>query len=246
MQIQVIGSSSSGNCYILKTATGSLMLECGVNFQKIKKALGFDLRDVKACIITHEHKDHSKAVSDVMAAGIDVWMSNGTADALDLKGYRLNRIQKDGFHLIGDFTIIPFDTQHDCREPLGFLIIYRPTGETLLFATDTYYIRYKFPGINYILIECNYIPDILKANVEYGIVDEFRKNRLLTSHFSLDNVLEFIKANDMSKVKKIILMHLSDQNSDAVRMIKEIQYQSQRPTLVAEPGMIIDLVKAPF
>lgn len=246
MQLQVIGSSSKGNCYVLKTATGSLLLECGVPMDKIKKALNFDLSGIVGTLVSHEHKDHCKAVSDVMAAGIDVFASHGTFKTLNLSGHRINSMAELQSFCIGDFSIIPFDTQHDATNPFGFLITYKPTGEILLFATDTYYIKYHFDNLNYILVECNYIPDILQANVEAGIVDQRRKDRLLSSHFSLPNVLGFIKANDMSQVKKIILMHLSDDNSNAARMVAEVQNQSQRSTVVAEPGMIIDLVKCPF
>jgi len=77
-------------------------------------------------------------------------------------------------------------------------------------------------------------------------VDYTHRNRLIKSHFSLDNVKTFLKANDMSTVKKIILLHLSDQNSDAKRMMVEIQDITRRPVIIAEPGPAIQLEKAPF
>jgi phosphoribosyl 1,2-cyclic phosphodiesterase len=47
--------------------------------------------------------------------------------------------------------------------------------------------------------------------------------RLVNSHFSLENVLEFLKANDTNKLKEIYLMHLSDKNSDAELFKNEIE-----------------------
>ena len=42
----------------------------------------------------------------------------------------------------------------------------------MLFATDTYYLKYNFEGLNHIFIECNYAKDILNNNVELGIINK--------------------------------------------------------------------------
>lgn len=55
MKLKVIGSSSKGNAYILETETGILILDAGVPFREIQKALDFDLERIKGCLITHEH-----------------------------------------------------------------------------------------------------------------------------------------------------------------------------------------------
>jgi phosphoribosyl 1,2-cyclic phosphodiesterase len=246
MKVKVIGSSSKGNCYILETPTGSLILECGVSFKEIQKAMDFDLSRVEGVLITHEHADHSKAAVDVMKAGIDVYTSLGTAEVLQLTGHRVHTVREADQIKVGDFIILAFATQHDAAEPFGYLIQYIPTREKLLFATDTYYIRYKFQRLNYILVECNYIKGILDNNIASGSVAEGMKKRLLESHFSLDNVKGFIRANDMTTVRKIVLIHLSDGNSDARRMVNEIQELSGVDTEVAEPGKEIELNLYPY
>lgn len=73
--IKVLASGSTGNAYIIQAEEEILLLECGINFKEIKQGLDFDLSKVKGCLITHEHKDHSKAIKDVLAAGIDIYMS---------------------------------------------------------------------------------------------------------------------------------------------------------------------------
>jgi len=176
--------------------------------------------------------DHSKAVKDIMRAGIDCYMSRGTAEALGISGHRLNIIKAKQQFRIGTWTILPFETQHDAAEPLGFLLA-NQEREKLLYATDTYYIRYRFPGLTHIMVECNYSMDILRANVDAGLVEPALKNRILKSHFSLENVKEFLKANDLSKVQEIWLLHLSDGNSDAERFKREVQAISGKPTYIA-------------
>ena len=166
--------------------------------------------------------DHSKAVKDIMRAGIDCYISAGTVEALGLSGHRLNIIKAKQQFRIGTWTALPFDTQHDAAEPLGFLLA-NQAGDKLLYATDTYYIRYKFHGLTHIMVECNYSLDILKRNVEAGAVPKELKSRILKSHFSLENVKKFLLVNDLSKVQEIWLLHLSDNNSNAERFKREIQ-----------------------
>jgi len=246
MKLKVIGSSSKGNSYILETPTGSLILDCGVRFKEIQRALDFDLSSVCGCLVTHEHQDHSKGVKDVMKAGIDTYMTLDTAIAINAEGHRMELVKVGSQFNMGDFRVLPFPTEHDCPGAVGYLIQYKPTGEKLLFATDTFFIRHRFSGLNYIVIECNYCLDILKSNVEAGRIPESLKNRILESHFSLDNLKAFLKANDLSQVKKIVLIHLSDSNSNAAQMISEVHELTRKDTVIAEPGKVIELEMCPF
>lgn len=235
IDIQVLASSSRGNCYRITDGSTPLLLEAGIQFKDIQRGLNFRVSDIVGVLISHEHKDHSKAIADVMKAGIDCYMSLGTAEALNISGHRVKTITPlQQFH-IGTWTILPFETQHDAKEPVGFLLV-NQAGEKLLFATDTYYVRYKFVGLTHIMVECNYSLDILRANVEDSLVDEAQKNRLLQSHFSLANVKEFLRSNDLSQVREIHLLHLSDGNSDADRFKREIQELTGKPVYVASRG----------
>jgi len=232
MDIKVLASSSSGNCYRISDGHTVLLLECGISIQRIREGLGFRLSEIDGCLISHSHKDHCKAVGDVIKAGIDIYLSQGTKAALGVEGHRVKAVKALEQFSIGTFTILPFDTQHDAQEPLGYLIYSKVTGEKLLFATDTYYIKYKFQGLTHIMVECNYASDILYDNITKGLVPEGLKNRLLKSHFSLDNVKNFLLANDLSKVKGVYLMHLSSGNSDAGRFKREIQEITGRQVFI--------------
>lgn len=246
MRLKVLGSSSSGNCYILSTPTGSLVVEAGLPWREIQKGLGFDLFSVDGCLISHSHADHSKAVKDLIKAGIDIYTSKGTAQSLGISGHRVNLLTVKTKVAIDDFIVMPFETEHDADDSLGFLIQYKPTGEKLLFVTDSYYCKYKFRGLNYIMIECNYIKETLDWNIENGYINEAMKPRLLQSHFSLEHVKEFLKANDLSQCRKIILLHLSYSNSDAKRMVQEITELTGIETVVADAGLELELEMYPY
>ncbi len=241
MIIKIFGSSSSSNCYLLQADDGeTLIVECGVDFKEVKKALNFDLKNIVGCLVTHEHKDHSGYVQKLLEAGINCYMSKGTKEALSLNHHRVNILGEFAKITIGGYKVMAFDTKHDCRQPVGFLIHHKEMG-LMLFATDTYYLKYNFEGLNHIFIECNYAKDILNNNVELGVINKTLKNRTLKSHFELENVKGFLKINDISSVRNICLLHLSDRNSDAERFRREIEELTGKNVVVADNGVEIDL-----
>lgn len=246
MQLHVINSNSAGNAYVLANESEALLLECGVAFSAIKKALRFDLRKVVGALVTHEHNDHSKSMFDVMNAGIDVYASPGThrAKGTDTHHRAIGVRAGDQFQ-VGGFSVRPFDVQHDCAEPLGFLIHHPNTG-TILFLTDSYYTKYRFKNLNHLIIEANYCEDIIYRKVSEGASPKFLKDRVLQSHMSLQTCKEMLAANDLSKVMNIVLIHLSDGNSDADRFKREVEESTGKRVYVAGPGLTIDMNLSPF
>lgn len=232
IEIKPLGSSSAGNAYHITDGYTDLLLEAGIRYKDIQRALNFQTTKIAGCLISHEHGDHCKAVADIVKAGIDVYASQGTLDALGLSSHRAKRIRAKQQFRIGTWTILPFDVQHDVAEPLGFLLA-NQAGEKLVFITDSYYCRYKFPGLTHIMLECNYSMQILDQNIESGRVPAVMKKRLLRSHFSLENAKDFLLANDLSKVQEIWLLHLSDNNSDEGLFKREIQELTGKPVFVA-------------
>ena len=247
IRLTVLGSSSSGNCYLIETEDSEkLILDAGVNFKIVQKELKFNFNGINGILITHEHMDHLKYATNFANYGINIYASKGTVETQNLKGHRFKVIKALKQFEIGNFIILPFDTEHDAVEPLGFLIQYKPTGEKLIYATDTYYIKYKFNKLNYLLIECNYNDEIVKENIRNGVINKARYTRLLESHFSLKNVLKFLKANDLSYAKEIVLCHLSDANSNQEIMQREVFQTTNIRTTIARPGLTLDLKLYPF
>lgn len=230
--ITPLASGSRGNCYHITDGSSPLLLEAGIPFKEIQQKTGFKVSSLAGCLVSHEHQDHCKAVKDLLKAGIEVWMSVGTKEALKISGHRLRPLAPLINYGIGAWTVKPFEVQHDAAEPLGFLLA-NQTGEKLLYLTDTYYCKYKFVGITHLMIECNHSYEILNENVSRGVLPPAMKKRLIRSHFSLENVKEFLKANDLSKVQEIWLIHMSDGNSNAEQFKREIQELTGKPVYVA-------------
>lgn len=247
MTLQILGSSSSGNCYLFKASTGEvLMVECGVSFKDIQKALNFDISRVVGCLVSHEHQDHAKQAGKCLESGIDCYMSGGTAESLGIAdARRVHMMQEFETVTLGGFTCKPFATEHDAAEPFGFLI-HHPESGWVLFATDTYFLQYTFGGLNNILIECNYRKDILEANVRSGKLPEKVRQRTLRSHCSFDTCRDILRANDLTAVNNIILIHLSDGNSNEREFREGIAEATGKTVFAAEPGMTIKFDKTPL
>ncbi len=245
MNLKVVNTGSVGNCYLFEGEEETLIVELGVNFSIIKQALNFNLRKVVGAIVTHEHKDHSKAIADAANAGIDVYASAGTFRALKLKNHRLHEVQANKVFNVGSFRILPFDVKHDCEQPLGFIINHHECGN-VLFITDSYYVPHTFKNINNILIEANYSQEILDRKASEGTIHNFVKDRVIQSHMSLATCIQLLKVNDLKEVNQIVLIHLSDSNSDAKQFKKEVQAATTKSVVVAEKGLNISLNKTPF
>ena len=248
MILKVLGSGSSGNCYLLQNKNECLIIEAGINIKKLKIALDFDLSKVVGCIISHEHQDHAKEITSIQSIGINCYLSEGTAKAAVKStnhNPRTNIIKHGQSFTAGNFKILPFDIRHDAAEPLGFLI-YHPDCGKVLFITDSKYCDYRFNGLNNIIIEANYSNEIINSKYTAQNNKLFLRNRILDSHLSIENCIELLKSNDLTKINNIILIHLSDNNSNEVDFVKQIEDLTAKTVISANQGMEIPFCKSPF
>jgi len=229
---------------VLSAGDESIILDAGKAVREVMPHVP-DFRKISGCLIGHEHKDHAAAWEDFCLRGIPVIMSRGTYDALSDRralNFFQPMIVRAGKRLpLGNFTVLPFEVQHDAAEPLGYLIKYEPTGETILYATDTYYLRYTFPGINYWIVECNYCEEMIDEET-----DAVLRNRLKESHMSLRRLVDALAANDLTETAKIVLVHLSDSRSNEKRMVSKIQDTFGIDTEAAAAGVGFRLDRTPF
>lgn len=218
-----ISSSSKGNAYLVEsTGAPPLLLEAGLPFRKLRERLGFRLSGLAGCLVSHEHMDHAQGVKDLLKAGVECFMSNGTSGSLGVSlHHRTNMVMAGVPRRIGEWDILPFSLDHDATEPLGFFISFE--ADSLLFVPDTAGVKERFLGATIVAIECNHIGDVLDENVRSGRVDSALADRIRKSHLSLESLVAMLKTMDLSRCRQIYLLHLSDNNSDEYRMKKEVQ-----------------------
>lgn len=217
MKFEALASSSAGNAYVVSDQETRVLLECGISHNKLQKLSGFSLSEFQACLVSHEHKDHAKAVVELISRGMAVYMSPGTAAALETEGVEL--IEHMEQFNVGSLDIVPFTTFHDAKEPLGFLIKSRVDGDVLAFATDTVNLRYKFPGLNILAIEANYDKTILERCEK---MPEKVRYRIANAHMEIDTLCDYLRGLDLSQCREIHLLHLSDATSHEGHFINKV------------------------
>ena len=55
MLLKCVASGSSGNTYLLMSDTEMLVLDAGIRFLEVKKAIDFKVSKIVGCIVSHEH-----------------------------------------------------------------------------------------------------------------------------------------------------------------------------------------------
>ena len=247
MNLQVIASGSKGNCYVLDDGNRQLMIECGVSINAIKAALDFDFSRVDGCLVTHSHQDHCKAASDLCKLGVNIYSSSGTLHEIGLDNHHRAIALNPEVSRIGAFKspwrTLPFAIKHDTSEPFGFFITNNANREKFIFLTDAAYSPFAFTEIDYLLVECNHDYDSLNDSVETDAISDAHRLRVMTNHFSLENCVEFAKvcAKYSPALRRVVLLHTSDQNADVNKMIKTMQEKTGIVTEVAIGGKTIEL-----
>lgn len=217
MRFKALASSSAGNAYLVSDGDTHILIECGLPYRNLNKLTDYKLSELAGCLVSHEHKDHAKSVPDLIKDGMNVYMSEGTAEALETELVQL--IEAGEQFTIGSLDIVPFATFHDAKEPLGFLIKSRSDSDILAFATDTVNLRYKFPGLNILAIEANYDTAILERCTK--LPDKVRR-RITNTHMEIDTLCDYLKSLDLSECREIYLLHLSDAASHAEKFYEKI------------------------
>lgn len=245
MRLNVLGSDSNGNCYVLQNDKEALIIEAGVRFSEVKKVLKWQLSKVVGAVITHEHNDHAKYARDFVSNGITVLAlpSVFKAKGIDSLSFR-KEIEPMHGYIVGGFKVFAMPVCHDVP-CVGFIIEHEDMGR-MLFVTDTMMLEYRVPGLNHILLEANYAEDILDAKIEAGSVPMSMKPRLIHSHMEIETTKGILRANDLSGVNEIVLIHLSNGNSDERRFVREVQEASGKPVYAAVAGLELNLSINPY
>lgn len=245
MKLKVLGSSSSGNGYILEGEKETLLIEAGVPVSLVRKRVE-DFRTIVGCLVSHRHGDHAKYIADYEKAGIrvyapyDVWEHIDPQTAPYRRKFTLNNCEtKLG---IGHFHVIPVQANHDVP-CLSFFIEHREIGN-LVFITDSNDLGYVCKDTNHLLIECNWSEELLQQAISEGRTLPFVAYRVRKTHMGLEDAVNYIRKDvSMDTLREIVLLHLSHENSDPALFTETMVDAFHKPTFVAAEGLEVDLMK---
>lgn len=229
MILKTVATGSSGNCHLLIADSGeTLILDCGVPIKEIKKGLGWNIKKVVGVLCTHQHLDHSRSVKDFNDIGIPV--------CTPYVALLMNQFLQNSYFSVRTFDLTTADgkwthTNGDGSEcPCYGFWIQHPEMGTMIYATDTELIKWRFKNVNHILLGVNYDPELLSG-------DEAKKNHVVRGHMSIDTACDFVRANASDQLQNIIMCHLSKENADAGKFIEKMQKAVPWANVdVAEPG----------
>lgn len=228
MTIEIFASSSDGNCSYIEKPSTNIIIDCGLKIQDMKRCLNHSLSSIDGCLISHSHKDHCKSAKHLLQHGVNIYCTRETADEIGIQGHRVRIIEPSKSFSLKDWTIKPFKLKHDVMN-VGFLMQYK-NEEKGIYITDTPYTSYKFPALDFIIIECNYVlKDFDQSNI-----NSYLKKRIISNHMSMESLVKMLKNNNLSRLKEIHLIHLSSTNSHENKIKSEIQSITGIPVYVAK------------
>lgn len=199
-KIKIIGSGSSGNCIAIYNNIGEyILLDVGLPYEDIMKALDHELDKCVCVLVSHNHKDHSKSLDKFIKYGVHCFANddvcNNHAGCSSLRNVRE----------IGGFKIQTFGLKHNV-ENNAFVV--DSDGLRYLYVTDTIFVPKIVRNVNYAIIEANYDDDYI---VDNAVNNNFSQS-MHYNHQSLDRCCEYLKKIYSKSLNGIILHHLSDSN----------------------------------
>lgn len=221
LSFQIIGSSSSGNCAVLRSPNCTVLIDAGFSGKRIKDglaSLGLSLRDVDAVFLTHEHADHC---AGMRALGneehLSFFANRLTAEGVERKFSRRFPWQ---FFETGttfeycDLRVSAFQIPHDTNDPVGFVFACGETAgttEKLAWVTDcgkiTNPVRRAVADVNALVLESNYDEKMLDASARP--VDLKARIRGTHGHLSNDAAAAFLSEYENPRLERLFFAHVS-------------------------------------
>lgn len=248
MKILHSTTSSKGNCSVIENGNGHLLIiDAGLKYKVVDKAIGYTLHKADALLITHAHSDHTACLNDFIISGINTFLGEETRSKLIIGPVfgtcrvvdKTTRVETSGFIAK---TIEMVHTNHDGTtcECYGFLIFDKSTGEKMLWATDTQYIKNKFPPLEFYCIESNFF-EYNDYNENNNYIEKIVEQRRVQSHMSFESAVKFLKMQDLSKCKEIRLLHLSNSLSenDKKKIKRKLKSELRNKIKVKEVNIVV-------
>lgn len=228
IQFCSLGSGSKGNGTLLAFGQSLIMIDCGFSIKETVRRLdlkGINPKQISAILVTHEHSDHVAGVAGFANKySIPVWLNKGTnlhKKCTSIKSKELFN-SHESFQL-GDFRVTPVAVPHDSREATQF--VFSVADQSVGLLTDvghiTDHIIDAYSKCNALLLEFNYelamlmdgpYPFALKQRVSGGL-----------GHLSNQQAIDMLSQMDLSKLSKVVAMHISEENNSREIVEKKLK-----------------------
>lgn len=221
MKISVLGSGSKGNCAFIEVANKKFLIDVGFSMKKIEEKLNSineNLENINGIFITHDHGDHIKSFGAISRKyDIPLYIHKKSLSEVSHKMGKLNLdkivLLNDKKIFIDNIMVENFDVMHDSANNLGYSFNYK--NQKLSYVTDigriTNIVKMNCMNSDILAFETNYDLDLLLE----GEYPWKLKNRVKGNYGHISNIEAAKMFNEVqeNRLKKIIMLHLSDENN---------------------------------
>lgn len=244
MKLTSIASGSSGNCICITNEDTGFLIDAGISKKRIEEGLksaDIDGDKLSGILITHEHSDHIKGLGVFLRKyQIPVYATEKTINAI-LDTTSLGKVNRDLFQIIrpdSEFRVAgcdirPFSVSHDAADPVAYRFSNAEKTGAVITDLGHYddYIVDNLLGLDSVLIEANHDVQMLQIGpYPYHLKQRIWGNK---GHLSNENSGRLIDRIASSKLKNVLLGHLSNENN-----YPELAYEAVRNEINAGDGDI--------
>lgn len=222
-----LASSSSGNCYLVKSDKTNILVDIGISGRKIIENL--EILEIKpytinGVVLTHEHGDHVRSIGPILyrSPNARVFATAGTVERMEEKAAPIPEnnlviIQKGDKFMLGDIEVGAFEVSHDAAEPIGYY--FKRNDKKIAIVTDTGKVTEEIEDAikdaDILVIEANHEVNILlygsyPYNVKYRILSE---KGHLSNETAGECICRFLKNRQKPQAPYVFLAHLSKENN---------------------------------
>jgi len=224
MRFAMLGSGSRGNGTVVQAGSTTVLMDCGFMLREAEtrlQRLGLFPSDLAGILVTHEHADHIGGVARFARKHrVPVYLTAGTYAAwTDPIGPHIRNISPHEPFAIGEVRVQPYPVPHDAREPCHFVFgdgAFR-VGVLSDAGSVTPHMREVLSGCDALLLEFNHDTQML-AEGPYPPALKDRVGGPL-GHLSNAQAAEMLAALDLSRLRHLVLTHLSEKNNTPQRAL---------------------------
>ncbi|MFH0922170.1 MAG: MBL fold metallo-hydrolase, partial [Fibrobacterota bacterium] len=224
LHLQVLRSSSAGNCTALWNEKHGLLIDAGVTKSLLQDFLSETGMPVSAVLVTHGHSDHLSNAAFRLLHGRGVPFYFGSRGVIAYyrrilpsftgEGPLLHSFEGRRFQ-VADFSIVPFEVTHDSEGGCFGFRLECGGARVVAFATDFVHVPDGllpfFTGADAIVLESNHDPDLLeRSGRPYHVKERIRKRAHLSNAKSTD-FLSRILRQPGARPRHVFLAHISEE-----------------------------------
>ena len=233
ISIRKIQSSSVNNSIVLFDGETHLFLDFGAEIDKINLYLqkyNCNSKNIASILISHYHTDHIKALGqNPIFLNTQVITSKITANYLFNKYKKINNINSN-FLIVNEnekkwikikntnWYLKTFETIHDAKGSIAFLIKNKKLKKKIIYMTDTEYLEHKYlKNCDIYILESNYGASYLTTKSE--------KNKHIykkINHMNIHESTKLLEKYISKRTKLFIFSHISRNGKEDKELIDDV------------------------